>query len=184
MPRPSAVFPGSARSRAAPRYAFALRATRFSTSSSSRIACFWATSTFRFGARKSASCSGFVDVEHHQARLFRRFRRQLEQVCAAESRKFRNVGFPFLARRRRNRFQQIDLRANERRSRHDFAQCESPQTVRDDEHVIVRLANHLQHQRRCADGDKDPAVPDLPSLRRAASTRPITFVRGNVSSSN
>src|SRR5712692_3447044 len=81
------------------------------------------------------------DVQDHQARLLRRFRRKLEQsrsrIAQVSERRF-----PFLALRRRNGFHQIDFRPNKRRSRDDLAQTESVESSRDDDHVIVGLANH------------------------------------------
>src|SRR5438105_2244742 len=64
--------------------------TRFSTSVSSRIACFCATSTFKFGARKSASCSG-VGMLSTIKRACSGASGVSSNNFAAESRRLRNV---------------------------------------------------------------------------------------------
>src|SRR5205814_600349 len=100
--------------------------------------------------QKISELLGVLDIEDHQTRLLRRVRRQLKQsrsriAQVPESR------FPFLGFWRLAGLRQIDLSAEKRRSRDDFAKGKPTQTLRDDQHVVIRLAYQLEHQRGRAD---------------------------------
>ena len=156
--------------------------TRFSTSSSPSKACFWATSILRFGARKSASCSGFS--------MFMIIVRACSGASGvssnnreAESRKFRNVASHSLLgggridcgksiSARRNGSVAIILRSEKRRN-----PCTITSTLSSDCRTSLSTSAAVPIEyRSCGNGSS--------FVSSRCVSRPITFVRGNVSSSS
>ena len=156
--------------------------TRFSTSSSSSNACFCATSILRFGARKSASCSGFS--------MFMTIKRACSGASgvssnkrAAESRKLRKVASHSLlgggtidcgksTSARRNGSVAMILRNEKRRN-----PCTITSTLSSDCRISLSTSAAVPTEyRSCGDGSS------FVSSRCVKS--PITFVRGKVSSTS
>ena len=110
-----------------------------------------------------------VDAENSARALAPEHRAKVRASCAARVAQVAKRRFPFLARRRLDRVEQIDFGAQIRMRLRRFSAAKigaSPCTTATD--VIVRLPQKFQNNRRRADANKDPAAPDLPCSRRVA----------------
>ena len=115
------------------------RARRFSRSFSSSSACFAATSMFRLGARKSVNSSASSSPSTI-ARACSGTSGVSSSSLAAESRRLRKAASnSFVAGGGSVSSTSISARKIRRRLR-DLADRETPQSLRDDDDVIVRLA--------------------------------------------
>src|SRR5205814_8221075 len=93
--------------------------------------------------QKISELLGVLDIEDHQTRLLRRVRRQLKQSRSRITQVPEGC-FPFLGFWRPDGLGQIDFAAQKRRSRDNFAKRKPAQSLRDDQHMVVRLSYELE----------------------------------------